>query len=119
VDAGKEHLSQIHVDVTIERALNPQSAHFGIFKCDTVLPIFRAFETAPFGRLRAKRGQTAAGRRSSIFGETRRGELQTTRAGAFQSPFGRLPPEEGIVVGQEVESPVNNEYLTRDDWLDM
>jgi hypothetical protein len=48
---------------------------------------------------------------SSMFGESRHREAHPTGGGAFQPPFARRPPEEGI----GVESPVNIECPTSDD----
>jgi hypothetical protein len=40
---------------------------------------------------------------------------RATGDGALQRPSVRVPPEDGIVVEQEVESAVSNECLTSDD----
>jgi hypothetical protein len=74
-------------------------------KCETICSIFRAFETASFGRLRGKLGTQHVWAALLHIWESRLGEIQATSGGAFAT----VPPEEGIVAEQKVESAVNNE----------
>jgi hypothetical protein len=93
--------------------------HLVTFGCDTILPMFKAFETASFGRLRGKHGAEDHGEVLLDIWDKQTwqdsGHWWWGVSVSCQSPFARVPPEDGIVVEQGVESTVNNECLTSDD----
>jgi hypothetical protein len=117
-DARKEYLCQLRADLTIDGTPNPQSAGYWDRPVSYNLASLRSARNCFIWTAAGKtQGSALPYLGKPDVAKFRR--LLVSLSASLQSPFGPVPPEEGIVVEQAMESTVNNECLTSDDGLHM